>query len=247
MTACDVVQSAASLSIHRPAGDEGADEVMAHIAGMNAEELREVSGLSAAMCAKELRMAYEFPNKSLGEAAIRAYTGVVFKSLDCASLSPAALERLNNNVAIISSLYGWLRPDDIIKAYRTDFKMKLAPGDRPLSTWHKKDVTLCLVRRLEEMGYPPILDLMPGDAAACVDRKLVKRFTKIWKVDFKELKDGGDYATPNAGKLKKMRGLLLRAILEQNISDPEELLTLSTPDLLPLGTPDYPDHIAFCV
>ena len=50
--------------------------------------------------------------------AIDVYTGVLFKALDAGSLRAAERRRLNRLVAISSALFGLVRPDDLIPAYR---------------------------------------------------------------------------------------------------------------------------------
>lgn len=229
-----------------PAGEAAADEIMARVADMEVEDIASAIKVSPAMAAKVIRMAYEFPNKQTGLQAIEAYTGVVFKNFDFASLSKEEKDRTNQHVRIISSLYGWLRPEDIIKPYRFDFTTPLAPDDKTFAAFWKKDVTIHLVRYLQATGEKSILNLLPADAAKCIDWKLVKRFAKVWKVDFKE-QDGTAVRTPHAGKLKALRGILLREIIKRGISSPTPLLTLETDTLLPLATPDYPDHLAFSV
>ncbi len=234
------------FAANTPAGEAAADEIMARVADMDAEDIAAAIKISPAMAAKVVRMAYEFPNKQTGLRAIDAFTGVVFKNFDYASLSPEEKERTNQHVRIISSLYGWLRPEDIIKPYRLDFTTPLAPDDKTFAAFWKKDITIQLVRYLQANCETSILNLLPADAAKCIDWKLVKRFAKVWKVDFKE-QDGSAVRTPHAGKLKALRGSLLREIITKGISSPTQLLTLETDTLLPLATPDYPDHIAFSV
>ncbi|MDE6268869.1 MAG: YaaA family protein [Muribaculaceae bacterium] len=230
-----------------PACEDAADAIMARVSRMSAPEIAALVKVSPAMAAKIVRMAYEFPNKLVGNPAIEAFTGVVFRNFHYASLSPSNREFTDSHVRIISSLYGWLRPTDIIKPYRFDFTTPIAPeGSGPLSTFWRKDVTLQLVRQLQATADTDILNLLPADAARCVDWKIVRRFAKVWKVDFKE-PDGTAWRTPNAGRLKAMRGSLLREIATRRISTPDPLLTLATDTILPLSTPDYPDHIAFAV
>lgn len=243
---------------HSPVGEETADDVMAHIATLNPPELATVAKLSGKMAAKAIAMAYEFPNKAIGREAIESFTGVVFRSFDYGSLTDADRDIIAKELRIISSLYGYLRPDDIIKPYRLDFTTPLAPGDVAMARYWKKDVTITLVREIKERGVGDILNLLPGDASKSIDWKLVKHFARVWKVDFKELKDGVElrngesdsgaiWRTPASNRLKELRGHLLREIVTRRLTTPRDLLTLETDRLLPLGTPDYPDHIAFCV
>lgn len=247
MSACDTIQTPEALSLHSPVGNAVADKVMADVAAMSVSELADIAKFSPAMAARELQFAYEFPNKNLGMKAIEAYTGVVFRALGYNSFTEIEKSRLNDSVRIIASLYGYLRPDDIIKQYRFDFSTRLAPDRKPFYSFLRKDVTIALAKELKERGYCDILNLLPADASKCIDWKLIKRFGRVWKVDFKELREGGSCVTPAAGKLKTCRGELLKAIIAGNITAAESLTTLSTDNFLALGTPDYPDHIAFCV
>lgn len=232
---------------HRPSGEPTADEVMLNVAGMTVPEISSAIKISPALAAKVTKMAYEFPNKSMGYKAIESYTGVVFKEFRYTELAPDEKLRVAENVRLISSLYGWLLPSDIIKPYRFDFTTRLAPDDRTFSDYWRRNVTMALVKDLQAKGDNVIINLLPSEAAKCIDWKLVKRFAKVYKVDFKEVKDGGEYRTPHAGRLKALRGELLREIIRRGINTPSALLDLATDNLLPLGTPDYPDHIAYMV
>ena len=46
------------------------------------------------------------------------YSGVLYKALDWASLSPAAKKRGDQAIAIISAKYGLVRPSDRIESYK---------------------------------------------------------------------------------------------------------------------------------
>lgn len=245
MRAEETPVSLSGYESHRPVGEAVADDVMARVARMTVAEIAGAVKVSGAMASRIARMAYEFPVKTLGLRAIEAFTGVVFREFDYASLSDEEKEYTHGHVRIISSLYGWLRPDDVIKPYRFDFTTRLAPGHRPFYEFWRKDVTIQLVRNLQEAGECEILNLLPGDAAKCVDWKLVKRFAKVRKVDILELRGGDDLRTPNAGKLKALRGELLRAVITRGLKSVSELAALETANLVASDTPRYADRLEF--
>lgn len=231
-----------------PCGDVAAGEIMEAVNGMSVGELAEQTGLTATLAARMKKMAYEFAYKATGNRAIEAFTGVVFKALDYPSLTPEAQSRCDSEVGIISSLYGWLRPSDIVKPYRLDFTSHLdgIPVEgRALYSFWRPDVTKQLVRKVMAAGETEILNLLPSDAAKCIDWKLVKRFAKVWKVDFQEVQDGGRMKTPAAGRLKTLRGLLLRQILEEGLRGAASLKNSVSPNYVCEGTPVYPDHLRF--
>lgn len=233
------------LDCHTPAGENQAAAIMEKLKTMSQPELIAATGFSASLAAKFRQMIYEFPNKTLGLPAIEAYTGVVFKALGYGSLSDKARLMCNEDVRIISSLYGLLRPDDIIKSYRLDFTTKVSPVGTALNSFWKKDVTIQLVKTIKSEGHSEILNLLPSDAAKCIDWKIVKRFCKVWKIDFIEIKEGGETKTPAASKLKTMRGTLLRSILCDNIVRVGDLQHVQNDDFIYDGTPVYPDHLQF--
>ena len=247
--------SAETLANHTPAGEKQASEIMSGLEKLSQPELIAETGFSSTLAAKLREMIYEFPNTTVGMEAIRAFTGVVFKALDYDVLGATAQARCRHDVRIVSSLYGLLRPDDIIKPYRLDFTTHAAPNGETLSAYWKKDVTIALVRTIRDGGFGEVLNLLPADAAKCIDWKIVKRFAKVWKTDFVEMTDAGKARTPGANKLKTMRGTLLRYILTHaDIERIDGLAGIATDNFLPLNAetskatgvaPRYPDQLTF--
>lgn len=229
-----------------PVGEEDAAEIMDGIRRMDLSDISLAVKISERMAADLKKMAYEFPNKSTGYRAIEAYNGVVFKNLDYNSLSMEERCRVDENVRIISSLYGWLLPGDIIKPYRLDYSSVVSPDDTSLFTFWRGKVTVQLVKALQASGETAIIDLLPADAAKCIDWKLVKRFAKVWKVDFLQ-QSGETVRSPHAGKLKALRGELLRNIIRENIQTPKDLTGFLNEKFLPIPDYKYSDRIAFYV
>lgn len=213
---------------HCPALEAGAEAIIDSLRGLTAGELAARLGLSLRLAAGLTRMVYDFADKSRGSAAITAYTGVVFKALDYCSLSEKAKEMCKKRVRIVASLYGWLKPDDLIKTYRLDYTAHAAPGGGTLAAFWKQDVTDCLTECLSSGGFTEILDLLPGDAAKFIDRKGISKDIKVWKPDFIEIQPGRGMKRPNASKLKTLRGSLLRQILTEGIDSVEEMKHLET-------------------
>lgn len=230
----------------RPLFDGIANAIMDSLRDRTPEQLAAEAGITLRLAASLRRMIYEFPNKTTGLRAIEAFTGVVFRQLGVAGYDAEQRAFLQDNVRIVSSLYGWLRPDDIVKPYRFDFKSHVAPLGETLMKYWKKDVTLALAQELRAKGDTVIIDLLPSDAAKCVDWKLIKRFAGVYKVDFKMYDGIGTMKTPNAGRLKELRGRLLDLIVRNGLSTPADIATLESPDFMPdLAGPRYPSYLSF--
>lgn len=248
MLSAESVISPEELAAHTPCFETTASEIMQGLGGVSLGQLASMLKLSGSLAGKMQKMVYEFGYKSTGNLAIEAFTGVVFKALDYPSLTVEARKRCDDRVRIISSLYGWLHPSDFIKPYRLDFTSHLDEGSSAgiaLNTFWRMDVTKALVKEIQASEDSNILNLLPADAAKCIDWKLVKRFAKVWKADFQEMREGGMMKTPNAEKLKAMRGALLRQILIEDISDIEALKLAACNEYVCEGTPQYPDHLRF--
>lgn len=246
MASAETEVSREKFAACRPLFDGIANAIMDSLRDRTPEQLAAEAGITLRLAASLRRMIYEFPNKTTGMRAIEAFTGVVFRQLRLAEYDGAQREFLRDNVRIVSSLYGWLRPDNIIKPYRFDFKSHVAPLGETLMKYWKKDVTIALAQELRAKGDTVIIDLLPSDAAKCVDWKLVKRFAKVYKVDFKMYGGTDVMKTPNAGRLKELRGRLLDLIVRNGISSPADIATLESPDFMPdPAGPRYPSYLSF--
>ena len=231
---------------HRPVGEKEASEIMLNIKEMSVADIASTVKVSHDMALRLRTMAYEFPDKTHGMKAIEAFTGVVFKNLDYRSLNPPDKEWATKKIRIISSLYGWLKPEDIIKPYRLDYSSPLSPAETPLNSYWRSNVTIELVRTIQASGESQILDLLPADAAKSIDWKLVKRFAKVWKVDFKEL-NGEAVRSPHAGKLKALRGELLRNIILNRFETAGEIADFSNETMCPIPDYEVSGRLAFYV
>lgn len=94
---------------------------------------RKALGLSASQDAEidrnaELRTAATLP-------AIRRYTGVLYDALDIESLRGGAAARARERLVIGSALFGLLRADDQIPAYRLSATSKLPNGPTLAARW----------------------------------------------------------------------------------------------------------------
>ncbi|MBU8818701.1 peroxide stress protein YaaA [Mycolicibacterium goodii] len=103
----------------------------------------------------ELRAAPTLP-------AIERYTGVLYDALDFGSLRGASVGRARERLAVGSALFGIVRADDRIPAYRLSASAKL-PGRRGLST-HWRPVLEPVLEKLATEQL--VVDLRSGAYAA---------------------------------------------------------------------------------
>lgn len=235
------------LSCHTPVFETEASEIIEYLSSATTDELAMRISISHALAAKAARMIYEFPNKSTGSEAISAFTGEVFRGIDISTVSETAKTFAASHMMIISSLYGLLRTDDIVKPYRLDFNAPCAPDGEKLSKFWKAKLSAALLSHLKDTGEKEVLDLLPAEAAKCIDWKIIKTFAKVMKVDFKTIDNNGNLKTPHSGKLKEMRGKMVRAVISEKIDNFKDLTDCHTPSFAPDHDLHNSDMAAFIV
>ncbi|AIY13348.1 peroxide stress protein YaaA [Cellulophaga baltica] len=150
--------------------------------------------------------------------AVFAFSGDVYQGLDAYSLKETKIAELQNQLRILSGLYGVLKPLDLMQAYRLEMGTSLKVGKaKNLYEFWKKDITASLNSELEEGEL--FVNLASNEYFSAVDEKNLKvpviaPIFKDWKND--KLKIISFYA-------KKARGAMVRYIVDEKVNSHEEL------------------------
>lgn len=94
--------------------------------------------------------------------ADEVYSGVLYEALDLPALDAAARRRATRRLVTVSALFGLLRPDDRIPAYRLSGSVTL-PGIGPLSTYWSSRLAPAV---REAAGHGLVVDLRSSTYAA---------------------------------------------------------------------------------
>jgi cytoplasmic iron level regulating protein YaaA (DUF328/UPF0246 family) len=121
---------------------------------------RRALGLSASQDAEIDRNAALCTSPTM--PALRRYTGVLYDALDADSLRGAAAGRAATRLAVVSALFGLLRADDAIPAYRLSAGSKLPDGRTLAARWRPVLDPLLASLAAREL----IVDLRSGSYAA---------------------------------------------------------------------------------
>lgn len=182
------------------------DEVVALAADVDA--CRAALGISPAQQTEVDRNAALRTSPTL--PAISRYTGVLYDALDIASLTAAQHRRARARLAVASALFGLLRADDPIPAYRLSASSKL-PG-RPGMAVRWRPVLEPVLARLSDREL--VVDLRSGAYAG------LGRVTDCVRVDvLAEHPDGRRSVVSHFNKAHK--GRLARA-LAASVREPDD-------------------------
>ena len=152
--------------------------------------------------------------------AILAFNGEVYNGLNAGTLTIENLLFAQNNVRILSGLYGILRPLDLIQPYRLEMGTKLLINEHKnlYSFWNSR-ISKTLHKDLEQHKNPYIINLASSEYSKAA---LLSVFgDKVITPVFRENKNNSyKVITVYA---KKARGLMTRFILDNELQNPEQL------------------------
>ena len=187
------------------------------------KKLRQLMGISESLAALNHQRFQDWtpdhdPANSLPAAL--TFNGDVYLGLDARTLSPQDLQWAQERVAIISGLYGLLRPLDLIQPYRLEMgtSLKTRRGPNLYAFWKDR-----IAKRVNELAAthndPTVLNLASKEYFSAARTK--KLAGPVVDVVFQDVKDGkarvlGFFA-------KRARGSMARHIITHRMDRAEQI------------------------
>ena len=152
--------------------------------------------------------------------AVMAFNGDVYEGLQAATLSLPDLDWAQQHLAILSGLYGVLRPLDLMQPYRLEMGTRLATdaGTNLYQFWGAR-IAEHLNRQLADDTDPVVVNLASQEYFKAVDRKALS--ARVVECVFEDGK-GGHYKIISF-YAKRARGLMARWAIQQRASTPRQL------------------------
>ncbi len=164
---------------------------------------------------------YEEPfTEDNARQAVRTFNGDVYQGLDAATLAPEDLAFGQDHLAILSGLYGVLRPLDLVQPYRLEMgsKLKTRRGEDLYAFWGPR-ITRRLAAWLAEHDDPTLVNLASKEYFSAVQPEGLPG--PVITPVFRDVKDGK--ARTLAFFAKRARGWMARWALQQRATGPEAL------------------------
>lgn len=147
--------------------------------------------------------------------AVLAFNGDVYEGLDANTLSPDQLDWAQSHLAILSGLYGILRPLDWMQPYRLEMGTRLAnPRGKDLYAWWGDTLAEHLNGVLAKQRDDLIINLASQEYFKAVKRKALK--ARVVDCVFEDHK-AGVYKVISF-HAKRARGLMARHIIVNRIT-----------------------------
>jgi cytoplasmic iron level regulating protein YaaA (DUF328/UPF0246 family) len=151
--------------------------------------------------------------------AISCFTGEVYRGLDAKTLDTKQMEKTQNDLRILSGLYGVLKPMDLMFPYRLEMGTKWAVTPKMKNLYQFWGKKLSQSLNDEMMEGEELINLASIEYFKAVDLKVLK--AKVVTPVFKELKNG-EYKVVMT-YAKNARGRMTRYLIENNIEQAEEM------------------------
>ncbi len=188
------------------------------------EELSSLMGLSENLSVLnfERNMNWQVPKKPSDEVrqAIFAFKGDVYVGLDSETLSKSDIKYAQKNLAILSGLYGLLKPLDLMYPYRLEMgtKMKNENGKNLYEFWGNK-ITTSINALAKENNSKGIINLASVEYFTSV--KTENLDLPVYSPVFKDFKNGKYKIISFFAK--KARGSMARFVIQNKIKNPADL------------------------
>jgi uncharacterized protein len=152
--------------------------------------------------------------------AITSFTGDVYLGLDAKSLTESELKKVNDQIIILSGLYGKLKPLDLIQPYRLEMSTSIAIGKHKnlYQFWNNK-VCQAIEDQMSKSNSTHIINLASDEYYKVVKPHVDDK--KVIHINFMEEKNGKwSFISFNA---KKARGLMCRYMIKSKAKNPQKL------------------------
>ena len=150
--------------------------------------------------------------------AVYTFDGDVYTGLDVYSLPINKIQALQDNLRILSGLYGLLKPLDLMQAYRLEMGTKLPIGEsKNLYEFWKPTITEALNKEVNEGEL--FVNLASNEYFSAIDVKALK--VPVITPEFKDYKNGKLKIISFFAK--KARGMMVRYIIDTNAQTVDDL------------------------
>ena len=220
-------------------------ELIGGLRKQSVSDVAELMGLSDALSTLNVERyriwSTEFTPQN-SKPAVLAFNGDVYGGLDAATLTAADLGWAQNHLAILSGLYGVLRPLDLLQPYRLEMGTRLDNGrGKNLYAYWGDLLAEHLNEQLAADKSPVIVNLASQEYFKAVNRQVL--LPRVIECVFEDWKNG-DYKIISFFA-KRARGLMARHAIKHRIATPVGLKEFNAEGYAFAPAQSAPDRMVF--
>jgi cytoplasmic iron level regulating protein YaaA (DUF328/UPF0246 family) len=210
------------MALTEPIFAEKTNVIISHLEQLNLDEMMNIMDINHQQAETVFAQIHQFRETSTTGAAALTYNGMVYKGLEFSSLTDKEIDYAQQHLLIGSAVYGFLRPMDRVKAYRLEMQAKLKnPRGNNMYNYWQEVLTSYLSARLAS-DDAIWLNLSSDEYSKVINRKILPKTVVVITPQFKE--EGPKGYRQVIVRTKKARGMMAKFVIQNQITDPEELL-----------------------
>lgn len=156
--------------------------------------------------------------------AVLAFDGDVYDGMKARDWTEQEVGYAQSHLRILSGLYGFLRPLDLIQAYRLEMGTAFSyKNHENLYGFWSKDITRSLNRDLKAEGSKILINLASVEYFKVIEKKSIK--ARIIAPAFREFHEGSYKMFSIFGK--RARGMMTSWIIKNQIQNPDDLIAFN--------------------
>ena len=210
----------APIATEAPIYLEQAGKIMHKLSKQSAKKLSQLMDISSDLAQLNHQRNQEWSlehTQNNAKAALSVFNGDVYLGIQAQEFSKAEWAFADDQLRILSGLYGLLKPSDLIQPYRLEMGTSFSVGRKKnlYEIWKP-----LLYKKLnEDLQGEPLLNLASIEYFKAVDQKKMK--APVINFEFKEEKEGKYKVFGYTAK--RARGLMVNFMVQQKITKAEEL------------------------
>ena len=187
---------------------------------LNAVNLQKLMGISEKIADSNVLWNQSFKRPFTSEnakQALLAFKGDVYQGMMPQDFSEADFEFAQQHLGILSGLYGYLRPMDLMQPYRLEMgtKLKMQQSNNLYQFWNDK-----ITQKINQNGASFVVNLASNEYFKVVQPKQLT--AQLWTVNFKEWRN--DKFKVISFSAKRARGMMCRYVIKNRLSQPEQMV-----------------------
>lgn len=164
---------------------------------------------------------YQYFYNQRENSALASFYGAMYQHIEVEQFTNEDFAFAQSALVLLSGLYGYLRPLDLIREYRLEMATPLLVEDKKLYGFWQEKITNQLLQQLEQTsGDKVLLNVASKEYSKVISLRTIKQHFPVIEVSFKEQK-GEKFQT--VGTYAKMaRGRFVQYLVKQRITTIEK-------------------------
>jgi len=208
----------------QPIFSEEPQKLIKKLSGLSRKKIADLMSLSEKLSDlnyQRYQMWSANPDAEMVRQAVLMFKGEVYIGLDAHSFTEEDNAYAQDTLRILSGLYGYLKPLDLIQAYRLEMgtKLPIARKKNLYEFWGDK-IANAINEELETHEHKVLVNLASNEYFKAANAKKIKH--EIVTPIFKDAKNGEFKVISFFAK--KARGLMSRWMIQNRIENPKDLI-----------------------